>query len=270
MDVRGAADRAITFVRRVVTVVRAENVSFMAGSLAYYAFISLVPLAALCVLGLFLIDGGPLAGRVVTLTGSTLSPVVGEMLRRLLLDGAVSGAISASVLGVATLLWGALRLFRSLNTAFGEIYLTGDESTFVSGLVDGAVVLGTVPLLLVIVILGTATLSGLTVERTPLVAPVVLVLGLAVVFLPLYYVLPDRDLSVREVLPGVFVAALGWLLLQQLFGVYVLLTGASAGSVLGAIILSLTWLYVAGVVLLVGCIVNAVHGGYRRESAGGQ
>lgn len=129
-------------------------------------------------------------------------------------------------------------------------------------------VLVTVPIALVVVVVVTAAVSLVGFGRLPGGTALLVLGGLTVVFLPLYYVFPDVDVSVREVLPGVVVAAFGWMLLQQLFSAYVLLTGWSTGSAVGAFILFLTWLYFGGVALLVECVVNAVNGGYYTPEAG--
>ena len=94
----------------------------------------------------------------------------------------------------------------------------------------------------------------------------VLALGLVLAFLPMFYVFPDVDVTAREVLPGVLVAAVGWAALQGLFQVYVLVaTGGGATGVLTGVMLLLTWLYFGGVIVLLGVVVNAVHGGHTDE-----
>jgi membrane protein len=266
MGLLRATRGAVGFTGDVVAAIRDENVTFMAGSLAYHAFVSLVPLAALLFLALAAFGSEPFAERVLSLTGSALSPTASDTLRRRIVGGAVSGTASASVVGIVVLLWGSLKLFRGLDTAFSEVYETTGDGSFVAGLVDGVVVLLTVPAAVVAVVLTTTVLSLTAVGRVEFVTPVLLVCGLAFAFLPLYYRFPDTDVSVREVVPGVVVAAVGWMLLQQLFQVYVLLTRGSAGSVVGAVILSLTWLYFAGVVVLIGGVVNAIHGGHHERS----
>jgi len=90
---------------------------------------------------------------------------------------------------------------------------------------------------------------------------------LAVVFLPMYYLLPEPDIGLREALPGAAIAAVGWTLLQAGFQVY----AASAGQfqvygVIGGILLLVTWLYLAAVVVVVGGVVNVVLAG-RDETA---
>jgi membrane protein len=69
-----------------------------------------------------------------------------------------------------------------------------------------------------VVAVGVA-LAVLTLE-VPLVGvlgPLLLVAVLAVTFLPMYYVLPPVEVSVREVLPGAVAAAVGWVVLQTGF-----------------------------------------------------
>jgi membrane protein len=91
---------------------------------------------------------------------------------------------------------------------------------------------------------------------------VVLVVPLLLAFFPIYYVFPDTHVTVREVLPGVVVAAVGWTVLQVGFQLYVTYAGQSeVYGTLGAVLLILTWLYLAGLLLLVGVAVNVVLSG---------
>jgi hypothetical protein len=96
------------------------------------------------------------------------------------------------------------------------------------------------------------------VDRLGLVAPVVLIGGLSVTFLPMYYIFPDVDIAVREALPGAVLAAVGWVLLQVGFRAYTRIAGSyEAYGVLGGVLLLITFLYFGGLVLLVGAVVNA-------------
>lgn len=259
---------ATAFVRAVVAVVRSTNLTFIAGSLAYWAFITVVPLAALGVLALAVFGTEVLADRLLAYTDALLSREANTLLRRHLVGGAVTGTAGASALGLVTVLWGVFRLLGGIETAFAAIYGTTERRSFVASAVDAIVVLVTVPLAVVVVAVATTALALTNVAPLRLVSPLVLVCGLVVVFFPLYYVVPDTTVTVREVLPGVVFTAVGWVVLQQFFQVYVLVTGSSAGSVVGAVILFLTWLYVAGVVLLVGGVVNAVSGGHHERKRG--
>lgn len=262
---RSRSSDVVAFVRSVLDVTRDENVSFLAGSLAYYAFISIFPFGALLVFALAVVGVESVTERVFTLTGATMSPQVNAFVQRNVLDESLSGAVGAVLISFVTVLWGASRLFQGLDMAFSSIYGTTRESSVASVLLDALVLLVTVPLALVGVGAATVVLSFVTIEEVRFATPLFLVGGLTLVFLPLYYIFPDVKVSVREVFPGVVVAAVGWVVLQQLFQVYVDLMGVSAGSVVGAVILFLTWLYFASVVILLGGVVNAVHGNYHRR-----
>lgn len=99
-----SAAGVVSFARTVADAVRDEDVSFMAGSLAYYGSVSLVPLVALGALALAVVGGDAFARTVADLTQSTLSPAVGAFVRRDLLGTAGSGTVGASVVGGVTLL----------------------------------------------------------------------------------------------------------------------------------------------------------------------
>jgi len=111
-------ENPIEFVRAVLTQVREDDVPFMAGSIAYQAFASLIPMFVLLFLALTVLGDEQLARRVVALTEGLL-PQSG----RELLGGAIAsedgiGGTSATIIGVVTLLWGSLKIFRGLDKAF--------------------------------------------------------------------------------------------------------------------------------------------------------
>lgn len=90
--------------------------------------------------------------------------------------------------------------------------------------------------------------------------PLFLIAGLTLVFLPMYYFLPDIEIiSVRQALPGAFLAATGWSILHTLFGLYASNAAQyDAYGVVGAIMLLVTWLYLGGIVIILGALLNYV------------
>ncbi|MFC7196974.1 YhjD/YihY/BrkB family envelope integrity protein [Halosimplex aquaticum] len=89
-----------------------------------------------------------------------------------------------------------------------------------------------------------------------------------VVFLPLFYLFPDEDVSVSEVVPGTVFAAAGWTVLEYLFRYYVAVAGVGERyGVVGTIVLLVTWLYFSGFVILIGGALNAVLGGRTADVA---
>jgi len=229
----------------------------MAGSLAYHAFISLLPLLLLLLAISSTLGAGRLESALLSLTRAAVTPGAGEVLVAELRRASPG----ASALGVAVLLWGTLRIFRSLDTAFSDIYESGTANTVADQFADGLVVLVSVAAVVLVVAAIDATLSVLSASAIGrALRNLVLVTGVGLALLPMYYVFPDEpDLTVPEVLPGVAFAAVGLVAFQSLFRLYLAYSAtASRESALASIIVFLTWLYFSGLVVLVGVAVNAV------------
>lgn len=239
-----------------------KNVTFLAGSFAYSAFVSLVPLLMFFLIGVSVLGAPELQQRIIEVATESVSPSVGGVIEVMIeeqRDAGLGSTISSSLIGILILLWGAIKVFRGLDTAFSEIYETTAQMSLLGQLKKTLVMLVTLTLG-IIAMIGTTTVVSYfsAVPFIGLVVPVVLIVGLIGAFFPLYYLFPDMDLTVREVLPGTVVGAVGWAILQLLFQVYVSLSGVGGGSLITGILLLVTWLYFIGVVLLLGAVVNAV------------
>ncbi|WP_254273847.1 YihY/virulence factor BrkB family protein [Haloarcula marina] len=258
----GALDRPdslLTVARRVVAAAREVDLGTNAAALAYYALVSLVPLVVLSTVVVTVIWGDAVAARLIDAVGQILSPS-GTQLVRDAVTGA-AGRWQASVGSVVVLIWGVLRFFRALDSAIADIY--GTEAHVGSRVADGLVAMLGVGGAIAVVV--SARLLAAAFETTAVGFPVVAVRVLVVALLlgPLYYILPDVQLSLRDVLPGTVLAAGGWELLRIAFDLYLLVGGTSLSGLLGAILLFVTWLFFGSAVVLVGALVNAVVAGYR-------
>jgi membrane protein len=251
--------RVVATVRTVAEKVRENNITFMAGSIAHSAFLSLLPLLLLLLVITVAVGNETLTTELLALSRKYLSPVGQGLLYEALTNA--SERAGASVIGIVTLLWGMLRVFRGLNTAFDELYGDG-TSDIVEQLVDGVVVFVSIVLATFGTALGIALLAIVEHPVTTALNPLVLVAGLTAAFYPMFYRYPQPDIGYREALPGTLVAAVGWVLLELLFGLYVdMIEAVSMYGVLGSIILLLVWLYAVAFVLLVGAVVNLVLAG---------
>lgn len=234
-----------------------REVSFMAGSVAFSAFLSLLPMFVLLFVLLAVVGDQALVDQVVAASATVLPAAAQDLLTASLEKQ--TGVSSTSIISIIALAWGALRLFLSLDTAFLEIYDADVDPSFVDKLVDSVVALG--GLLLAIAAVGVASAVLAFVDWIPylgLVTPLVLVVGLTIAFLPIYYVFPNVDVTLKEALPGAAVAAVGWTILQALFQLYLSMSGGAGGSgFLGGAIIVLTWLYFSALIVLVGVVVNA-------------
>ena len=85
-------------------------------------------------------------------------------------------------------IWGTLKIFRGLDTAFSEIYETMAESSFPGKLVNGVIVLVAVVIAIVTTVGVTALFARLTnvIHDISTVTPLVLLFGLVAAFLPMY------------------------------------------------------------------------------------
>ena len=246
--------RAVSVARHVVRTVREEEVSFLAAGIAYYMFVSLLPLLLLTLVVGTLVGGEAFANSIVAAAGDVLSPTASTLLEDALTSGAGRGG--ATVLGVGVTLWSALKVFRGLDAAFGRVYGTDGPDSIVGELVDGLAALGGIGIALVG--LGVIGALGTVLGVQVALGGLALVPVLAVAFLPLYYLFPDQEMTIRDAVPGAVFAGLGWTLLGTGFNVYASQADTyQVYGVIGGVLLLVTWFYFAGQVLLVGAAVNA-------------
>ncbi len=126
--------------------------------------------------------------------------------------------------------------------------------------VFGREILGLVQSLLPVDILGIIT----TFEQVRwIIAFAVLIMILAFV----YFFVPNVKWKLKYALPGAVVATIGFLLISQLFSLYISLAGgASLGTgTIGVFIVLMVWLYLLGIVFILGGVVNVIYYDYTHE-----
>ncbi|WP_205254535.1 MULTISPECIES: YhjD/YihY/BrkB family envelope integrity protein [Halorussus] len=249
-------------VRETLREVHDENITFMAGSIAYHAFVSLLPLLLLALVVLSIVDSAAFTAALAGVTEPFLTPYARELVVGSL--DVATAQTGVSVVGAATLLWGMSKIFRGLDVAFSEIYGTKSNKPLLAQF-ENAVVVFTALGVATVVFLAAAAVVALvpTLPYRDVLNPLFLVVGLTVAFFPVYYVFPDADVTPAEVLPGAVFAAVGWGVLEAAFQAYVTLAGRyeAVYGALGSAFILLIWLYFGGLVLLVGAVLNAVLAG---------
>ena len=256
-DATDEADGPSTL-RCIVAALKENFALLVAGSLAYSAFMSIIPLLTLALVVASVFGARQFLDTAMQFIAQYTPASLQELFVQAMQN--TGGRATVSIVSLLLVIWGALRVFRTLDTSFSMFYNTTDESGIVSKTRDALLVVASLGVALsAMVALGVATsfLSGFPFDG--LLTPVLLIVPLALAFLPVYYIFPNVDVSVREVLPGVLVAAVGWAILQAGFQLYVTFGSQSqVYGTLGAVLLVLTWLYLAGLLLLVGVSVNVV------------
>lgn len=249
------ARRFLDALRRGVALARDEEVTFLAAAIAYYAFVSLLPALLIALAVASAVGGEALVDRVLAGSEEFLTPTGQEVVADAIANAA--GRTGATIVGTLVLVWSTLKVFRGLDIAFSRVYGTAGRESLFGQIRDAAAVLLSVGVGLWIM-LGVGVVLAAVPVGSRVLGLLALLLGLALAFFPLYYVFPDADVGIVEVLPGTAVAAVGWVVLQAGFQVYA--TAApryELYGVVGGVLLLLTWFYAAAVVVLLGGVVNA-------------
>lgn len=241
----------------VIAIARRAQITMLAAGLAYFAFTSLVPFALLVVVLVTAIGGDSLAERVFAVTASTLGDELGSAVTTLLFTEKTR--LPSTVIGLVVLVWTMLRLFWGFDRAFDAIYDAHEETSLLNSLLNATLVFLTNLLALTFLAL-IGFLFGLSEGLLSMLSPVVLLVVLAAVFLPIFYVFPRTEVTLVEVLPGTVFAAGVWAVASVGFGVYAGTAANRAYGLAGAVVLVLTWLYVGALALLLGATLNAVIG----------
>ncbi|WP_435077005.1 YihY/virulence factor BrkB family protein [Halococcus sp. AFM35] len=258
-----ASARVTSFGRTFVGEVQDKEITFIAASLAYYAFVSLIPLILLLLVAVSVVGGQGMADRIAAVAGGALSPSGQGLVTEAISNR--NGAASATVVSLLALLWSALKVFRGLDTAFSRAY--GRESPGLATQIKNGLLTLLAVVLGIVVTVGVGALVSLApvdvtvagVSAVGLAGTLATLLGVSLTLLPLYYFLPGGGVTVREALPGALFAAVGWTILQIGFRLYAANAGSyEAYGVIGAVLLLVTLLYFAGMILLLGVVLNAV------------
>ncbi|WP_284011464.1 YihY/virulence factor BrkB family protein [Haloarcula pelagica] len=245
---------AVSVGRLCLRVFRERDMMYHAAAISYYTLVSLVPLLTLLLFVTTVLHEEAVATMITAFVGTYLLPANEEILLEQLVGLARAG--HHTVIGLAVAVWGAFRTVTGIKRSFAGLYEPASRGV-VKRVRETVLTFFTVGFAL-FAAAGTAAVIGFLDHPGSVFGPLVLGFTLVIVFFPIYYFLPDADLSASEVLPGAVLAATGWSVLSTLFGSYIGFTGGSGAGVVGSVLLLLTWFYIAGILLLFGCVLNAV------------
>jgi len=248
----------LTTVKQVIETAQDQQITFLAASVAYYGFVSLLPALLLILVVASTVAGDAFAEQLVALTQEFLTPAGEDAIAGAIADAPGRGG--ATVVGVGVLAWSTLKVFRALDTAFLSIYGQIETSSFVGELKDATAVLVGIGIGVSVMVAAGTVLAALPLgPASQVVSILALPVVLTVAFLPMYRQFPNPPIPVREAAPGALFAGFGWMLLQAGFQVYAANAGQfEAYGVIGGILLLVTWLYFAAIIVILGAVINAV------------
>ena len=253
-----------------------HKVPRLGAALAYYTVFSLAPLLIIVVAVTSLVFGdqaaqGRIAEQIRGLVGDKGAEAIQAMLQSA--GAQKSTGVVATVVGIATLLFGASGVFGELQDALNTIW--GVKAKPGQGIVgilrhrffSFAMVLGIVFLLLVSLVVSAALAAlgkfGSGSIPTPLLHLVDLVVSVAVVtvlFAMIFKILPDVRIAWRDVWVGAFATSLLFTLGKFVIGLY--LGKSSVGSAFGAagsLVVVLVWIYYSAQILFLGAELTQVY-----------
>lgn len=269
MPIRSFSD-VWDFLRDLKDEIVRDRVLAVAGGVAFYALLALVPAitALISVFGLVLSPGdvpGLLAPVTSLMPGEAATLITDQAAR---IAGKANGALSLTALiALVIALWSANGGTKALIEALGIAYDVKETRGFARlNLVALAFTLGAIGLVILLGVL-VAALPFLVDRLGPLGEALILTLRwpviiaiLLAVLAALYYWGPDRpDADWRWITPGAVVAALGLVAASAGLGWYVTNFGSydeTYGS-LAAVVVLMLWIWLSTVMVLVGAEINA-------------
>jgi membrane protein len=224
------------------------DVRYPAAALAYYAFVSFVPVLLLA----FAVVGEQFTAEIARATPQFLT----LQARQLIFEATTtaSGQTGASVLAIAVIGWSGANIAMDFQTVVERVEETSGKPLR-DQLRDSVAVLGSL-VLAILTIFFTSTLFTLP-PAGSFAGLVMLFIVLTVALLPLYYVPSTVLPNPAAALPGALTTGFGWTVIHA----GILFYAANAGKyaiygVLSGIIIILTSLYIAASILMLGVIVN--------------
>jgi membrane protein len=258
-----------------------DKASRLSAALAYYTIFSLAPLLiiVIAITGLFWQPGAVQEQVMSQIRG--LVGVEGASFVSDLLNSASNPArgVTAAILGIITLIFGALGVFNELHNALNTIWEVEEEETkgFLQSVkkiifdrfLSFTMILGIGFLLLVSLVIsaGLSAVQQTLGNAFPLseliwqIINLVVSIGvITILFALIYKFLPDAEIAWRDVWLGAFVTAVLFSLGKTLIGIYLGNSAvASSFGAAGSLVLLLLWIYYSAQILLFGAEFTQVY-----------
>lgn len=258
-----------------------DKASRLAAALAYYTIFSLAPMLIIAIAVAGLIWHRDAVQSAVMNQIGGLVGVDGALFVTSLLEGASNPreGIAATIIGIITLLFGALGVFNALHDALNTIWEVEEEETkgvwnsikkvILSRFLSFTMILGIGFMLLVSLVISAAIsafgtwIGGLFPFQEFILQVINLIVSIGVVtvfFALIFKVLPDANIAWRDVWIGAFFTAVLFSIGKTLIGLYLGSSAvASSFGAAGSLVILLLWIYYSAQILFFGAEFTQVY-----------
>lgn len=268
------------YARRLWDVAGEDNISFLAGGIAFNLLLAAVPFTLLLLAGLgYVLHQSPeqSSNTVWDFIDNLMPPhaETGDQQLHKILDGVIKARGSVGLFGAIAFIWFSTRLFGTLRSVLGEVFDIEQGLDFIKGkLFDIKITVVSTVLFVAYAVLSAymkiATSKALGALPTGKSAHISLeywfgnllalmfILGM---FFALYKFLPSRKIRWQAALVGAIFTSVLFELAKQLFTAYVgsFNPGSLYAGTLYGIVIAVFWVYYAALIFILGGEVGQVY-----------
>ncbi|MBY6086334.1 YihY/virulence factor BrkB family protein [Priestia flexa] len=261
----------VGFVKKLITEIKEDNATGLAAEQAYYYMLSLFPMLILLlsIIPYLSLDANDAINVLESAMPAETADIFKENVVQFI-NNPNGGLLTIGILGT---IWSASNGMNAFMRAMNEAYNVKETRSFIK--VRGLSILLTIGLILTLVIalilpvFGGVILKALVSWGLPtsfgtvlsVLRWIVAITIMIAVLSMLYRLAPNKKFPFAHVWPGAVAATLLWQLTSLGFSFYVSNFGnysATYGS-LGGVIVLMLWLFLTGLILVIGGEINAIY-----------
>lgn len=239
-----------------------DQITTRAAALTYFGIFSLFPLllVLMAAAGFALQSNEAAREQILSLIVGLLPE--GQQELRKVIQGVIDAKGTATLIGLASLVWAALGWFQVVDDNINAIWGVSTPRPFVKGKLFALAMVGALGAVAGLSFLATAAIHVLarftagvpgSVALWQALVSAVSWLALAAVFFVLYRYTPRRPVQAADIWPAALSTAAVWEITRRLLALYLERTDLISGyGPIGAAMALLFWLYVVGIIVLGG------------------
>ena len=260
--------KAYLLIKRFNRKLRHDDISVYASSIAFFLFLSLIPLLVLicCLIPYTPMTESDLMIACINLIPKQMNPWIISLIGQVY--DKPKGVLSITFL---VTLWsagkGMLALMRALNQIHDVIEERGYFRLRVISSFYTVIFLMILIITFVIGVFGknilewiidnTISIEETRAELITMISFFIMVIITIIAFSGIYMYIPNKNLKYTKQIPGAIFVAFAWGIFTYGFSIYVeYFSGFTAYGTLGTIVLFLLWLYFCSYIMLMGAVIN--------------